>query len=67
MLAYEIIRFDKQYNNREDEDPTYIKKFIHDPVEVLKFLENGILRGSTVMVLMWEGKKFIASCVYEYK
>jgi hypothetical protein len=64
MLAYEITRFNRDYNNREDEDPTYTKKITYSPVEVMSFLETGIVPESTVVVLVWDEKKFVASFTY---
>lgn len=65
MLAYEITRFNKSFNDHEEDDPSYIKKIIYDnPVEVFKFLENGIIENSTVLLIIWDGDKFVASFTY---
>ena len=64
MLAYEITRFNRDYNNRQDEDPAYTKKITYNPIEVISFLETGIIPESTVVVLVWDEKKFVASFTY---
>jgi len=64
MLAYEITRFDKKYNGHGEDDPTYTKKILSNPVEVLRFLETDIIPGSTVVLIVWDENKFIATFSY---
>jgi len=64
MLAYEITRFNRDYNSDEENDPSYTKKIMSSPIEVLRFLETGILEGSTVVLIVWDENKFVASFTY---
>lgn len=65
MLAYEITRFNRSFNDHEEEDPFYIKKIVYDnPVEVFRFLETGVIGNSTVLLIVWDGNKFVASFTY---
>jgi len=64
MLAYEITRFNRDYNSNEENDPSYTKKIMSSPIEVLRFLETGILEGSTVVLIVWDENKFVASFTY---
>jgi hypothetical protein len=64
MLAFEITRFNRDYNSHEEDDPTYTKKIISSSLEVLKFLETEIIEGSTVVVIVWDENKFLASFTY---
>lgn len=64
MLAYEITRFNRDYNSNEENDPSYTKKIISSSLEVLKFLETEIIEGSTVVIIVWDENKFVASFTY---
>lgn len=64
MLAYEITRFSKEYNSHEEDDPTYTKKVLSSSIEVLRFLETGIVPGSTIVIIVWDENKFVATFSY---
>lgn len=64
MLAFELTRFNKKYDGRGEEDPTYFKKITYNPIEVFNFLENELIKDTTVSLLVWDKDRFVASFAY---